>query len=137
MSSPPPAEASISTDLVLSPAHDESANEECLKSFESLVNEHHRIRVAELHDTLKPKDHFLLHYPTVMMFSGPIADLSTAQFESKHRKLKTIADSSSSRVFISHTIAGKEQLSFGFRLESKCNWTIRLRLDPLSLSEHV
>ncbi|KAK3918512.1 Enolase [Frankliniella fusca] len=107
-----------------------SFQKECIKSFESLVSEHHSIRVKELHCTLKPKDHFLLHYPTVMLFSGPIANLSTAQFESKHRKLKTIADSSSSRVFISHTIAVKEQLGFCYRLESEVGLDDKFEAGP-------
>lgn len=104
---------------ILDIATAKSFQKECVDTLPSLIREHHKIRVTDLKSHLLPKDHWLLHYYLVLLFSGPTSNLSTAKFESKHRKLKTIANSSSSRVFISHTISLKEQLGLCFRLDSK------------------
>ncbi|XP_034255353.1 uncharacterized protein LOC117653657 [Thrips palmi] len=104
---------------ILDIATAKSFQKECIDTVPGLIREHHRIRVIDLKSPLLPKDHWLLHYFMVLIFSGPVAHLSTAKYESKHKLLKTMANSSTSRVFISHTIALKEQLSLCFRLESK------------------
>lgn len=59
---------------------------------------------------LKPKFHFLTHYPNQVL-NGPLCQLWTVRFEAKHRVLKIAARASSSKVNICKTIAIKNQLN--------------------------
>lgn len=59
---------------------------------------------------LKPKFHHLVHYPEIMKKLGPVHNLWSMRYESKHRVLKIAARSSMSRVNICKTLAIKNQL---------------------------
>lgn len=45
-------------------------NEESIKQLERLVREHNKMYVTLFNDTLKPKHHFLNHYPRIIKTSG-------------------------------------------------------------------
>lgn len=68
------------------------------------------------HDTLKPKHHFLLHYPTVIRQSGPPRYYWSFTFESKHKEFKRYANVTNSRVNIPITLSNKYQLKFAHQL---------------------
>ncbi|XP_070511735.1 uncharacterized protein [Cardiocondyla obscurior] len=61
-------------------------------------------------NTLKPKFHFMIHYPRLMKMFGPLALLSTFRFEARHRLSKMVAHCAAGRVNICKTIALKNQL---------------------------
>lgn len=61
-------------------------------------------------DTLKPKFHFMIHYPQMMKKFGPLANLSTFRFEARHRLSKMVAHTVAGRVNICKTIALQNQL---------------------------
>lgn len=66
---------------------------------------------CQLSDTrLKPKFHFLTHYPEMLKKFGPLTQIWTMRFEAKHRVSKFIARASQSRVNICKTLAIKHQL---------------------------
>lgn len=68
-------------------------------------------------DTLKPKFHFLLHYPAMFLKFGPLARVSTMRFEAKHRVSKIAARAACSRINICKTVAVRHQLTMhGFFL---------------------
>lgn len=66
---------------------------------------------VELFGPLKGKFHILLHYVRVILANGPLCKISTMRFESKHKTLKTIAQTSSSKKNTLLTIAKRYQLS--------------------------
>lgn len=68
---------------------------------------------------LKPKHHFLTHYPTIMNKIRPLMQAATLRYESKHRQLKLAANAVASRVNITHTLAIKHQLQQSFRFTSE------------------
>ncbi|CAD6224836.1 GSCOCG00005577001-RA-CDS [Cotesia congregata] len=61
---------------------------------------------------IKPKAHFLTHYPRMMNLIGPLPHCSTIRWEAFHKRLKADAVSTSSKKNITHTICVKEQLRF-------------------------
>lgn len=65
--------------------------------------------------TLKPKFHFLTHYPSIMRKIGPLLQTCTLRFEAKHRQLKLAANVVSSRINITRTLAIKHQLQLASR----------------------
>jgi len=77
-----------------------------------LISQHNRMYVALFNDNLKPKHHFLTHYPTVIQYSGPPKNYWCFRFEGKHKELKMYARSTCSRKNITLTLAKKFQFKF-------------------------
>lgn len=61
------------------------------QQLESLVAEHHQIYVHCFGDTLKPKHHFMLHYPRIMKNVGSLSQFTSMRFESNHKIWKDVA----------------------------------------------
>lgn len=81
---------------------------------------------------LRPKHHFLTHYPRIMKLMGPLGQLSCMRFESKHQKSKIIAHATTSRVNICKTLAFKNQLIFSLRLLKNKGYYSTFEVGPLS-----
>lgn len=56
-------------------------------NLKQLIYQHNSIYVRLFHDTLKPKHHFLIHYPTIIQYSGPPSQYWCFRFEGKHKEL--------------------------------------------------
>lgn len=87
-------------------------NKEKLLILEELIQQHHIKYLKYFNDTLKPKHHFLLHYPKVIEYSGPPRDYWCYGFESKHKLSKQYARATNSRRNICLSLAKKAQLKF-------------------------
>ncbi|KAL7297499.1 hypothetical protein TKK_0009864 [Trichogramma kaykai] len=66
----------------------------------------------ELYDNLKPKFHFMTHYPTVISNFGPPVNYWAMRFESKHCDIKANAQATHSHRDLLHTISIKQSLQF-------------------------
>ncbi|XP_046612692.1 uncharacterized protein LOC124301549 [Neodiprion virginianus] len=97
----------------------------------SLIEEHHLLYLSLFGNTLKPKHHFMLHYPTVMQRIGPLRHIWSMRGEAKHQILKQIASMSASRVNICRTIAIKSQLQFGNMLLLGNPFAVNITYRPL------
>lgn len=75
-----------------------------------LVAEHNSQYKEFAQTNLKPKHHFMTHYPTIIKKLGPLSQTWTMRFEAKHRIAKLAARSSTNRRNICKTIAIKNQL---------------------------
>lgn len=87
-------------------------------SLKKLIKEHHSLYKRLFNLPLKPKHHNLVHYPTIMMNSGPLNNTSSLRYESKHREGKLSANVVSSRTNITKTLAIKHQLKICHRFLS-------------------
>ena len=58
---------------------------------------------------VKPKSHFLVHYPTQILETGPPVDHDTVRFEGKHNHFKEVYNRSKNRVNIVKTLAKRHQ----------------------------
>ncbi|XP_023318087.1 uncharacterized protein LOC111694374 [Trichogramma pretiosum] len=77
--------------------------------LQSLIEEHHELYI-KLFGPLKPKHHFLIHYPRLLTLLGPCVNYSTMRFESRHRPIKSVVTSTSCKKNLLYTIGVKEQL---------------------------
>ena len=93
-------------------------SEKDIKYLESLITTHNKLKLDLFHD-LKPKDHILLHFCTVIRTLGPLKYLSCNKFEAYHKKSKKYAHIITSRVNIIYSLSVKLQLEYCFRLASK------------------
>ena len=78
--------------------------------FKYLIKQHHELYMS-LYGDLKPKFHFLIHYPEQLLQLGPCFDYSTMRFESRHRPVKSIVQSTSSKRNLLYTVAIKQSLA--------------------------
>jgi len=102
-------------DIVLSPSVQRGVS----TILKNTIAEHHRLYIKLTGDTLKPKHHFVIHYPQILLKSGPFVKYSYYRPEAKHQVGVQDAKATKSRRFIAHTIAIKEQLRFAYRLQSR------------------
>lgn len=81
--------------------------ENAIVSLQHLIKEHNENYVILFNDSLKPKHHLLVHYPSIIRQSGPPRHFWCFRFEAKHRELKTYARVTSSRKNITLSISKK------------------------------
>jgi hypothetical protein len=99
---------------------------EMLLSLKVLIREHNEMFI-DIFGPLKPKFHFLLHYPTIIINSGPLTTFSSIRYESKHSELKCIIKNSKCRKNIPLSLAKRYQMKMSQRFLKKegfqCNPT--------------
>lgn len=79
----------------------------------NLVSEHHqRYLLCFPGDTLKPKHHFMVHYPRILQRIGPLSTVSCMRYESYHKKFKNISKVISCRINLLKTFATKIEFQF-------------------------
>lgn len=98
--------------------------------LETLLEEHHSLYMKIFAEPLKPKHHFLIHYPRLMRRLGPLKLLSCFRFEAKHKELKDYARAIRSRRNCAYSLALKHQLSLSNRFRNKKGFPKRLCLGP-------
>jgi len=95
-------------DILLSYKYTEST----ISYLKQLISQHNSMYTHFFNDTLKPKHHFLIHYPSIIEQSGPPRHYWCFRFEGKHKELKMYARTTSSRKNITLTLAKKFQFKF-------------------------
>lgn len=93
-----------------------SFTEDKVLHLQRLIKINNDSYVKLFNDTLKPKHHLLVHYPTVIRQSGPPRQFWCFRFEGKHKEMKTYARVTSSRKNITLTLAKKFQLKYSYFL---------------------
>lgn len=83
--------------------------------LQNIVSEHHKLYMKLTGETLKPKHHFLLHYPRLFLLNGPFAPISSMRNEGKHKALKKYTNVCMSRRNIIHSLAVKRQIAHSYR----------------------
>jgi hypothetical protein len=84
-----------------------------------LIISHQEKYVQLFNDHLKPKFHFMTHYPGIIRKMGPLKMFSCIRYEGFHKISKTYASIITSRKNITLTLATKLQLHCCYRYLSK------------------
>lgn len=87
-------------------------DEKILKLLALKIEQHHTQYIKLFGKTLKPKFHFLTHYPTIIRKMGPLRYIWCFRFEAKHRELKLYTNNTNSRKNISYSVGIKCSLKF-------------------------
>ncbi|KAG4079223.1 hypothetical protein HA402_012659 [Bradysia odoriphaga] len=66
-----------------------------------------------------PKHHIMTHYPRLTKRFGPLRYIHSIRFEGNHRKMKSYAKNTNSRINFSISLAKKLQFNFAARLMAK------------------
>lgn len=102
-------------ELVVAPVH----TDESISYLEIKIVDH-RQRYVELFPDVRllPKQHFLEHYPHLIRCFGPLVQLWTMRFESKHSFFKQIVKHTSCYKNVPLTLASKHQFMIAFHINS-------------------
>lgn len=93
-----------------------------LKDLEKTIRDHHSTFLKLFpKQHLRPKYHFLLHYPELIRKMGPPKYNNNYIFEHKNKVLKTIAKNTTSRKFLPMTVSKKIALDTAKRSFLKIN----------------
>ena len=85
-------------------------NKNCIGFLKIFITEHHELYVELLGEKLKPKFHFLLHYPRIIELIGSLRDVWSMRAEAKYKPSKVTAHVSNSRINLPYTLALKNQV---------------------------
>lgn len=112
-------------------------NADAISYLKQLISTHNNQYNILFNDTLKPKHHFLVHYPTVIEYSGPPRLYWCFRFEGKHKEMKMYARSTTSRKNITLTLANKFQLKFAHLLLQPVKSKIILKEKHKIQTKHI
>ncbi|KAG4071911.1 hypothetical protein HA402_006072, partial [Bradysia odoriphaga] len=89
-----------------------SYTETDLIKLQNSIAEMNSSYIKLFNQTLKPKHHFLTHYPRLIREFGPLRYISSIRYEAKHRIVKKYTKNTESRKNISYSIGRKLQYEF-------------------------
>lgn len=87
-------------------------DDDVLIKLQLLIEEHNQLYQSLFNDTLKPKHHNLVHYPTIIKKLGPLRYLWSFRFEAEHQIHKQYARSTTSRVNVPLSLGIKSSIRF-------------------------
>jgi len=87
------------TKIISSPCTSKTA----IQQLKFYISEHNKLYISFFGD-LKPKHHFLTHYPRIIEKIGPPHYLLSMRFEAKHKDLKLNAQNCKNRVNLLFTL---------------------------------
>lgn len=90
-----------------------------LNILQELISAHNSLYIELFESTLKPKFHFLEHYPSAIRKCGPLKNLWCMRMEAFHKPNKMTAKATNSRVNIPYTVAIKACLKFSYSLANQ------------------
>lgn len=102
--------------------------------LETVITEHNETYCKLFNDTLKPKFHFLVHYPRIMRKIGPVRHIWVMRYEGFHKQLKSTAKIVTSRINLLLSLCIKQQLKFCNRVFKKKGFRILYNLDNVLVS---
>lgn len=111
-----------------------SLTAEMITDLQKYVSDHNSLFIKLFNETLKPKFHFLLHYTRILLSLGPLKFYSSMRFEGKHKPMKMIAKTTTSRVNPAHTVAFKHQQNLCYRFFNNVGFSAQLSWDPLIMN---
>lgn len=97
----------------------------------TLIAEHHELYCIVSNTNLKPKHHFMVHYPRIMNLTGPLINVWSMRLEGKHRSvIKRVADNMSCRKNLPLSIARRYALACCARNLSKRGFPSNITYHP-------
>lgn len=96
-----------------------------LERLSNLISTHLKCYQEFFGQVLKPKHHFLIHYPRIIRCMGPVVKFWAMRMEAKHQYFKRIIYSTKNFINIKKTMAQKHQEKFYFSPAILCDEIVR------------
>lgn len=101
-------------ELVVAPKH----TDDTLHFLECKLAEHRELLQSSFPDfRLRPKHHYVEHYPHLIKKFGPLTDVWTMRFEGKHKFFKKVVRESQNFKNVAMTLATKHQKALSYFLD--------------------
>lgn len=92
--------------------------DESLFYLESKLSEHREVLLNAFPDlTLRPKHHYIEHYPHLTKVFGPLIDVWTMRFEGKHKFFKKVIHETQNFRNVPLTLARRHQRMMAYHLD--------------------
>ncbi len=102
------------TELAVAPKH----TEETLNFLDCKIAEHRRLLQSTFPEfRLRPKHHFVEHYPQLVRKFGPLSEVWTMRFEGKHKFFKRVIRTAQNFKNVAMTLATKHQKAVSYHLD--------------------
>lgn len=97
--------------------------EETISELEILIAQNKREYMTQFDTVMRPKDHHMLHYKTVIKENGPLRGLSTIRLEGKHKVITNYTNNNKNRKLICYGVSKKLAYEFAYFLfkSKRCN----------------
>lgn len=86
------------------------------------------------HFTLRPRHHFVGHYPQFMRMYGPLRDMWTTWFEGKHKFFKQVIHNTNNFKNIPQTLVVRHQRMMAYHVNSSSFFKTSIQMDKVTLS---
>lgn len=107
---------------------------ESLDYLDSKISDHRKLLQDEFPDfRLRPKHHFIEHYPELIKCFGPVIDFWTIRFEAKHSFFKKAVHDSGNFKNVMLTLAQRHQLTLAYHLDMPTLFKPDLVVDHVSV----
>lgn len=94
-----------------------SFTDETLDYFQSKISDHKQVLLKTFPEfSLRPKHHYVEHYPTMIKCYGPLVHVWTMRFEAKHRFFKRVVHDAQNFKNILKTMAVRHQHMMAYHL---------------------
>ena len=101
-------------ELAVAPTH----TEETLNFFDCKITDHRRLLKFTFPDfRLRPKHHYVEHYPQLVRKFGPLTEVWTMRFEGKHKFFKRAIRNAQNFKNVAMTLATKHQKAVSYHLD--------------------
>lgn len=101
-----------------------------LNNLTNTISKMNEMYITIFKTDLKPKHHYVTHYPTMIRRFGPLYYISSMRYEAKHKVVKNYTKNTSSRLNLSHSLGKKLQYNFACRLLSKTGLVDNIHIGP-------
>lgn len=106
--------------------------EELIHVLDCKISEHRELVQKTFPNyRLRPKHHFIEHYPQMIQIFGPLVDVWTMRFEGKHKFFKKVVHDTCNFKNVAHTLAVRHQKMMAFHLDSSTFFKPLLEIDKV------
>ncbi len=107
--------------------------EETLYFLESKLAEHRELLQSTFPGfRLRPKHHYIEHYPQLIKAFGPLCDVWTMRFESKHKFFKKVIRDAQNYRNVALTLAVKHQKAVSYHLDSSSFFKPSVKMEKVT-----
>lgn len=104
--------------------------DELLHFLDCKISEHRELLQETFPNyKLRPKHHFIEHYPQMIKIFGPLVDVWMMRFEGKHKFFQKVVHDTRNFKNVAHTLAVRHQKMMAFHLDSSTFFKPPLDID--------
>lgn len=109
--------------------------EDSLDFLDAKISEHRGVLLTVFpHFTLRPKHHFVEHYPQLMRMYGPLRDMWTMRFEGKHKFFKQVIRNTKNFKNVPQTLAVRHQRMMAYNVDSSSFFKPSIQMDKVTVT---